>query len=294
MNKKVLLISIVVFVCYAGVLLIAKFRPTREPAIKIPESITTEPTPTPPAPVASISATVVKPKPLTFEEMNNLYGPCTNLPVLMYHHVEPIENAKINKRTGLDVPPDMFKKQMEYINSKGYVSVTPGDLVNFFDNGTKLPGKPILITFDDGYVDNGDEAFPIMRDLGIKGTIYIATGLMENFNYLTWAKINEMNSSGLMNFGNHTWSHKNVGGNHESVTKEITMADTQLSDHGLNAIKTFAYPYGVDTTFAEKTLSNLGYKLAFTTVQGRIMCKKQRFSLPRIRVGNSSLANFGL
>lgn len=248
----------------------------------------------PVVPVATISATPTKPKPLTFEEMNKLYGPCVNLPVLMYHHIEPEELAKKNKRTGLNVPPAMFKTQMEYLVTKGYVSITPADLANFFDNGVKLPNKSILITFDDGYVDNGDEAYPIMKALGIKGTIYIATGLMENFNYLTWAKINEMNNSGIINFGNHTWSHKNVGGNHDVVTKEITMADKQLADHGINAVKTFAYPYGLDTKFAEKLLADMGYKLAFTTVQGRTMCTKLRFSLPRVRVGNAPLSVFGI
>ena len=243
------------------------------------------------SPTASPSPTV---KPLSFAEMNSLYGPCTNLPVLMYHHVEPIDLAKANKRTGLDVPPEMFRSQMEYLNKNGYQSITPSDLVNFFDNGTPMPSKPILITFDDGYVDNGDLAFPIMRELGIKGTIYIPTGLMENFNYLTWAKINEMQSSGMINFGNHTWSHLNVGKNQEIVTKEISTADKQLIDYGLNQVKTFAYPYGLQTKFAENLLSSMGYKLAFTTVPGRIMCKKQRFSLPRIRVGNSNLSNFGI
>lgn len=261
-----------------------------KPSKKKPEIIKEIPL----APVATISATPTKPKPLTFEEMNRLYGPCTNLPVLMYHHVEPPENAVKFKRTGLNVPPEMFKKQMEYLKSKGYVFVGLTDLVNFFDSGIKLPSKSVLITFDDGYVDNGDEAFPIMRELGIKGTIYIPTGLMENFNYLTWAKINEMKFSGLISFGNHTWSHKNVGLSHEVVTREITMADTQLTDHGINELKTFAYPYGLDTTFAEKILSDMGYKLAFTTVHGRTMCKKQRLSLPRIRIGNTNISFFGL
>jgi len=284
-----------ILVCLSGVFgsIAGRLYQKAQPIAPVAVSPAPDLSPTP-SPIASISATPTKPKPLTFEEMNKLYGPCTSLPVLMYHHVEPEENAKANKRTGLSVPPEMFRSQMEYLNSKGYTSITPADLANFFDNGTALPKKPILITFDDGYVDNGDEAFPIMRSLGIKGTIYIATGLMENFNYLTWAKIDEMRSSGLMNFGNHTWSHKNVGGSQESMTKEITTADTQLADHGINGSKTFVYPFGVYSKFAENLLRDMDYKTAFTTVNGRIMCKKQRFSLPRIRVGNASLANFGI
>jgi peptidoglycan/xylan/chitin deacetylase (PgdA/CDA1 family) len=151
-----------------------------------------------------------------------------------------------------------------------------------------------MITFDDGYVDIGDEAFPTMREMEIKATIYIPTGLMENFGYLTWAKIDEMRSSGLTTFGNHTWSHKNVGASREAVKYEISTADGQLAEKGLGEPKTFVYPYGIDTTFAEKTLSESGYKLAFTTVRGRILCEKQRLSLPRIRIGSAPLSVFGL
>lgn len=244
-----------------------------------------------PSPTATPSTT---PKQLSFSDLNHLYGPCTNLPVLMYHHVEPLENAKKYKRTGLDVPPEMFRSQMQYLKDKGYSFVTPTDLINFFDNGTPLPGKPVMITFDDGYVDIGDEAFPIMRELGVKGIVYVPTGLMENFDYLTWAKINEMQVSGNFTFGNHTWSHSNVGKNHDIVTREITTADNELNQKGLDQPKTFAYPYGLETSYAEKLLSDMGYKLAFTTVHGRIMCKGQRLSLPRIRIGNSKLSAFGL
>jgi len=244
-------------------------------------------------PTASPSATPT-PRPLTFAEMNKLYGPCVSLPILMYHHVELPENAAAFKRTYLNVPPEMFKKQMAYLNEKGYSTVLLIDLINYFENGTKLPTKPVMITFDDGYVDIGDFAFPIMRELGIKGVVFVPTGLMENNNYLSWAKIGEMKSSGLINFGNHTWSHKNVGGTLSVVENEITTADTQLSERDLNNPKVFAYPYGLETKQGISILNKLGYKLAFTTVYGRVQCEKKRFDLPRIRVGNASLSNYGL
>ena len=87
-------------------------------------------------PTASPSATptaVITPKPLSSAERNRLYGPCVNLPVLMYHHVEREEEAVKNKRTGLNVPPEMFKKQMTYLSENHFTTITPADLVNFFD-----------------------------------------------------------------------------------------------------------------------------------------------------------------
>jgi len=249
------------------------------------------------APLISPSITLTPsptPRARTLAEMDKLFGPCVNLPTLMYHHVEPEAVAIKNKRVGLNVPPEMFKKQMEYLISNNYSIITPKDLIDFFDSGKVLPAKPVMITFDDGYVDIGDVAFPIMREMKIKATIYIPTGLMENFSYLTWAKIEEMKSSGLITFGNHTWSHKNVGADREVVKYEISTADGQLSEKGLGDPKTFVYPYGLENNSTEKLLDEMGYQLAFTTVPGRVMCEKRRLSLPRIRIGNASLSVFGL
>jgi len=260
----------------------------------VKQTITISPSPEITAtPTASPSATPT-PKPLTFQEMNQLYGPCVNLPVLMYHHIEPAEKAKKEKRTGLNVDPDIFRSQMEYLKMNGYTTILPISLINFFENGSVLPKKPVMITFDDGYEDNGAIAYPILQEFGFKGVIFIPTGLMENNNYLTWEKIREMAGSGLIYFGNHTWSHINVGGNHDVVKKEITTGDLQLKERGLNTDKVFAYPYGVKNGFSQDLLKEQGYKLAFTTVNGRIMCSKQRFLLPRVRIGASSLKNFGL
>lgn len=248
-------------------------------------TLTPAPTPTPnPTPTPT-------PKPLTFAEMNSLYGPCVRLPVLMYHHVQSREAATANKQINITVYTDVFKSQMEYLKSRGYSTVTMNDLINFFDSGTGIGGKSLLITFDDGYQDFYTDAYPILSGLGFKSTMFVPTGLMQNPGYLTWDEISGMNGSVL--FANHTWSHKNVASKNTPVEKEISTADIQLSDHGLNLPKVFAYPYGPDSLPAENYLSSLNYKAAFTTQIGNVLCKKQRLSLPRVRVGNSPLSNYG-
>lgn len=231
------------------------------------------------------------PRPLTFSEMNNLYGPCVNLPTLMYHHVQSKDVAVAKKQTGLTVNTDVFRSQMEYLKIKNYQTISMNDLINFFDSGKKIPSKSILITFDDGYQDFYTDAFPILRDLGFTATVFVPTGLMENPDYLTWNEIGQMNGNIL--FANHTWSHKSVLTKKEIMQKEILTADIQLAERGLNIPKTFAYPYGPDNFQAENYLNSLGYKLAFTTKPGSILCKQKRFDLPRIRVGNLSLSSYG-
>jgi len=231
------------------------------------------------------------PKPLTFAEMNTLYGPCVRLPVLMYHHIQSETAAKADKQTGLTTYTDYFQKQMQYLKDKGYHVASMNDLANFFDNGTPILSKSVLLTFDDGYEDFYTDAFPVLQSLGFKATMFVPTGLMNNPDYLTWDQISSMNGSIL--FANHTWSHKNVGVSTSVMEYEISTADTQLSDHGLNSPKVFAYPYGLDTSASEKYLASLGYKAAFTEKPGSILCKQQRFALPRIRIGSTALSSYG-
>jgi peptidoglycan/xylan/chitin deacetylase (PgdA/CDA1 family) len=244
-------------------------------------------------PTASPSATPT-PKPLTFAEMNQLYGPCVSMPVLMYHHIEDLTVAKEEGHASLTVGIEYFKKHLEYLASKGYTTISPDDLINFFDNGVKLPAKPVMLTFDDGYADNGTEMYQAILEAKVKGTIFIPTGLMNNPGYLSWEKISEMNGSGLIYFGNHTWSHRNVGGSVTVIEYEAKTADVQLAEKGLNNAKIFAYPYGIESGRAVKILKDMGYKLAFTTVYGRTQCEKKRFDLPRVRVGNAPLSSYGL
>lgn len=244
------------------------------------------------SPTASPSATPT-PRPLTFKELNEKYGPCAYAPTLMYHHIQPMEEAKAAGHQYLNVAPETFRTQLQYIKDKGYNVVSMSELIAFFDSGTPLPKKPILITIDDGYKDNHTYAFPILREFSYPATIFLSTGLMNNGDYLNWDQISEMSGHKIL-MANHTWSHKNLQTNQDVVTKEIQTASTQLSQRGLDNPKTFAYPYGLVSSQARVALKNEGYTIAFTTRPGSALCKQQRLDLPRIRVGNSNLSAYGL
>lgn len=289
-SKKILLLAILLFAAiFCVVFLIARYagriKTTHvDTKNKFADIIKTSPTPSPsPSPSPT-------PKPLTFSEMNALYGPCVHLPVLMYHRVQTEESAKADKQTSISVFTDYFGKQMQYLKDKGYNVVSMQSLVNFFDNGTAIPAKSVLITFDDGYEDFFTDAYPILTKFGFPATVFVPTGLVNNPNYLTWDQIT---STSNILYANHTWSHKNVMVSTSDMKYEISTADTQLSDHKLNLPKVFAYPYGLDTGASEKYLSSLGYEAAFTTAPGGILCAKQKFALPRIRIGNAPLSSYG-
>ena len=282
--RQILIVGLILMASGIGLLFASKsiiLKPTITASPLPSPTSTPKPTPTP------------SPSPLTFAQMNERFGPCAFVPVLMYHHVQNLDQAKAEGHQSLTVGDDYFRQQLVYLRDHGYQVIRTQDLINFFETGTSVPSKSVLLTFDDGYVDFNTTAYPILKEFGYSATVFLSTGLTENPGYLSWNAISDMNNSGLVLFANHTWSHRNVGAENAVVEKEIGTADTQLKEHGLNSPKVFAYPYGFQSDFAETYLAQNGYQLAFTTNPGSTQCKKLRFELPRLRIGNATLTEYG-
>src|SRR5699024_4550640 len=100
-----------------------------------------------------------------------------------------------------------IKKQMKYLYQNNYQTLTFEDLNNQKKKINKKM-KNILITFDDGYINNYKLVYPIMKKYGLKFNIFIEAGAInKKDNYLSWEMINEMASSKLVGFGAHTYNH---------------------------------------------------------------------------------------
>lgn len=243
----------------------------------------------------NIQATPTLFKPLTFAQMNVLYGPCINIPVFLYHHVQSKYNAMKNKQTALTTFTDTFEEQIQYLIDKGYQTIDIYDLFRFFKGEeTSIPEKSVILTFDDGYSDFYDVAFPILQKYNLKAVVFLSTGLIEKRGYLTWEEISKMNKTGQVYFGNHTWFHSSEILDDKKSANEIITADQDLSQKGLNIIKVFAYPYGVTTSYTQNYLKSSGYNLAFTTKYGKTLCAKNSLMLPRVRANNFLPNYYGL
>lgn len=265
--------------------------------IKTPDTLAEEYPPvdaTPPPTATPLPTPSPTPKPLTFAQKNALYGPCIILPTLMYHHVQDLEAASAQGHGNLTVDTKNFRSHMEYLKVKGYTVVPMTALIEFFDTGVSIPTKSVLLTFDDGYDNFASDAAPILDEFNFPATVFVSTGLVQNPGYLAWSSIADITRTQPVLMANHTWSHHNMATSKETIEREITLAETQLKDHGYNDPKVFAYPYGISSTYSATFLQTLGYKLAFTTVPGTTLCKQHRLILPRIRVGNAPLSSYGL
>lgn len=101
----------------------------------------------------------------------------SELPILAYHRV-----LDMGIETDFPFDPELvsattegFREQMEYVRTH-FDAVTFRDVLGHIDGESKLPSRPIVVTFDDGYLDNYTHAFPILREMGLPATIFVSTG----------------------------------------------------------------------------------------------------------------------
>lgn len=182
------------------------------------------------------------------------------IPVLMYHAIgyEAGNTAK--------VPKENFKKQMKYLKDNGYVTITLDEAYDFFAKNKPVPEKSVVLTFDDGYVDNYVEALPILKEFGFKATIFVITGAVDKSkNYMNVEQLKEMESSG-MDIQSHTVHHKNLKELSYEKQLETLKESKDFLEKTLNKrIKYFAYPYGEYSKESLKAVKEAGYTMAFAT-----------------------------
>lgn len=232
---------------------------------------------------------------VSYNTNSRVLGTTANIPVLMYHYIRinPDPNDKIG--FNLSVTPYDFAKQMDYLVSRGYHAITLDELGSTLFRGLPLPSKPIIITFDDGYVDSYTNAYPILRSHGLKGVDFIITGFVGAPRYLTWGEIEEMERSGVFTFGAHTVHHYSLPSlSINTLMTELTESKHTLSSHVGYNINWLAYPYGQFNDQVITATQKAGYLGAFSTLPGTYQSTDKLFTLPRIRVGGgmgvSSLA----
>lgn len=227
------------------------------------------------------------------------------MPVIMYHRVIKDESEKGVHGTYVTV--EQFEEQMKYLKKKGYETVTFKDMLN---NGYKKrfdkDKKWIMLTFDDGYKDNYENAFPILKKYDFKGIIYILDGIEYNkwdvdnpgnpekrFTLMTQDEILEMQNYGI-EFGGHTSSHPRLAElNIDVAKKEIFNSKNNIEKTIGKELLSFAYPYGSLNEEVKKIPQDAAYKFAVATDSGSIVFSDDLFEIRRIGIfPTNNLFNF--
>jgi len=208
------------------------------------------------------------------------------IPILMYHYVENVKDKKDTIRIGLNTPPKVFEEQLETIIENEYTPVTQTEIVDFLRNKTKMPEKPIAITFDDGYEDFYTVAFPILKKYQVKATIYVIVDFLDYPNYMTREQLDEIANSNLVEIGSHTSNHIYLKTANIKITeKEIGGSKKILESYIQKEVKSFAYPYGAFNEEAKKIVEESGYQSAVSVIPGTNQSLSNAYFLYRLRPG---------
>lgn len=199
-------------------------------------------------------------------------------PVLCYHKIDvPRKDIRIR---GAFTAPGRFARQMAYLKRRGFVFYTASELIEQYLEKGSFPPKAAALTLDDGWKDNYTNAFPILKDLGIKATIFLVpscvgktsaavVGEGENAReHLSRENVVEMSKHGI-EFGSHSVNHRHLHRiSPEEIVYEVEESKKQIEEIVQKPCKTFCYPAGFFNEEAKKAVKNAGYIAAFTTVYG--------------------------
>ena len=207
------------------------------------------------------------------------YSKPSGIPVLNYHQINDVDENL------LTVSTSEFETQMAWLAENGYQTITVSELLDFLDGKGSLPERPVLITFDDGYIDNYQCAFPILKKHNMKACIFLISEYVSLYpNYLTWEQLAEMQSSGI-EFGSHTVDHNVLTElSPNSVNHELADSKNILEKRLKRRIEVLAYPCGFTNEYIKSRVNASGYRAAFTVNLGNVHTGDDLYALNRVPI----------
>ena len=208
------------------------------------------------------------------------------LPILMYHSVTEYGKSEYI------ITPTQLESDLRFLTENGYKTVSARQLYDYVDGGGELPEKPILLTFDDGHYNNLSAALPLLEKYDCRAIVSVIGKFCEyastsgeshhpEYSYLTWDDIKELNKSGRVEIGCHTYNMHNYsprfgigrikGEDDETYLRNLTNDTTRILDK-LNECHVectvFAYPFGRYNTLAQNKLISMGFRMTLTCSEG--------------------------
>lgn len=200
------------------------------------------------------------------------------LPIIMYHQV------KTNK-TGKDaITPNEFESDLKYLSENHYTTITMNQLVDFVYNNKELPEKPIILSFDDGYLNNYEYVFPLIKRYNVKIVLSIVGKSTDdftkiedinlNYSHVTWDQLREMIHSGYVEVQNHTYNmhqfkervgcmqkkSESLADYEQALMNDIGKLQEEIKTMTGKTPNTFAYPYGRYNENTNIILRKMGFK----------------------------------
>ena len=204
--------------------------------------------------------------------------------ILMYHSIA--ENGRF-----FTVSPPVFERQMAYLRARRVPVITLAALLERLAAGEPAGGT-VVITFDDGYADNYEQAFPVLRRYGFPATIFLvpnASDRTASLPRLSRAQLGEMLDSGLITIEPHSLTHPHLPSlPPEAVRREIVGSKAAVERLTIRVCRCFAYPYGDYDEMTASVVRDTGFIGAVTVKEGLVSAKSDLYRLPRNAVDSAT------
>ena len=207
---------------------------------------------------------------------------CDKIPVIMYHSV------RSQKEGEYMIPFEKLESDLKYLKEKGYETMTCKEIKKAADKGESLPKKKVILTFDDGYLNNLTFALPLLEKYDMKAVIAVVGEFTKTYDdvkdennayaCLNSEHIKELINSGRIEIANHSYSFHHIGARRGSMQikgesdehyKNAFCEDTKrchdyiLKNTGYS-MTTYAYPYGAITKASLGFLKEMGCETVLT------------------------------
>ncbi|TAG97326.1 MAG: polysaccharide deacetylase [Oscillatoriales cyanobacterium] len=212
-----------------------------------------------------------------------------NLPILAYNRI----------------CADIFEQHLQYLKDCGYYSVSWEDWQNAKLAKTPLPGKAVLLTFDGGYLDFFNHAFPLLKRFDFTATVFLVAESIgktnswekadsEQVQLMGWREIRQLRDTGI-EFGSMSATYQPLTGlSPTEIVREVAKSRAIL-ERGLGKpVKCFAYPYGNVDKIVEKLVGAIGYTYGVSYESKFSNFEDSLLSLPRIQVTTENALQLGL
>jgi peptidoglycan/xylan/chitin deacetylase (PgdA/CDA1 family) len=222
------------------------------------------------------------------------------LPILMYHHVSPSPGL-------VTVSPEIFSEHMEYLARAGYTTLRADEFVDFLQGRRSVPAKSVLITFDDGYLDNYVHAYPVLQRLGLHAVIFTVTGWIgdgpprphagqpgaelphcpshrdcklaiqegrADSVMVRWSEIEAMERSGAIEVHSHTHSHVRWDKTYAAAERLAQLEQDLIASRDVlrsrlgRASPHLCWPWGHREAGYRETAEKVGYMVQYTVDNG--------------------------
>jgi peptidoglycan/xylan/chitin deacetylase (PgdA/CDA1 family) len=217
------------------------------------------------------------------------------LPILLYHLVSPEKPQWPSITRRLDVAPEEFRAQMLWLAHHRFHPVTQQQAYNALERGGRLPHRPVLITFDDGYRSVLTHAAPVLVHLHMPATAYVITGRVSapDPSFLTWRDLRRLEQDHV-EIGSHTVDHRPLTElSNTTILWELRSSRRVLERRLGVPVRWLAYPFGAFEGRVVTLAHRVGYRLATTTIPTRSQDGRHPLELGRVEIlGTTTLSQF--